>query len=129
MSIKIYHVSTLGIVIGEKLSQDNDNIYLKYPAVLVLQAPTQQGLRDLLIEPVPPIFKGRNEMLKRFSIKKAMILYGGQAEDKVIEMYEQYVFQLQTRLTGIQVVGAGAMPKETINNKHQKPMRLVDCGQ
>ena len=125
MSIKIYNVTGLGLVIGEKLSQDNENVYLKYPAILVLQAPTQQGPKDLLIEPIPPIFKGRNEMLKRFSIKKSMVLYGGQAEDKVIEMYEQYVFQLQTRLTGIQVVGAGAMPKEPINNKHRKPMRLV----
>lgn len=125
MSIKIYNVTGLGIVIGEKLSQDNDNVYLKYPAVLVLQAPTQQGPKDLLIEPIPPIFKGRNEMLKRFKIKKTLILYGGQPESKVIELYEQYVTQLQIRLTGIQIVGAGAIPKEPINNKHQKPMRLV----
>lgn len=122
MSIKIYNVNGLGLVIGEKLSQDNDNIYLEYPAVLVLQAPTQQGPRDVLIEPVPHVFKGRNEMLKRFRIKKAMLLYGGQPEPKVIELYEEYAAQLQVRLTGIQVVGAGAMPKPPINNK--KPIVL-----
>ena len=121
MSIKIYNVTGLGIVIGEKLRQDNDNICLKYPAIFVLQAPTHQGPRDLLIEPVPPVFKGRDEMLKRFSVKKSMILYGGQAEVKAIKLYEQYVIQLQTRLAGIQIVGAGAMPKEPVNNKHQRP--------
>ena len=117
MSTKIYNVTGLGLVIGEKLSQDNDNIYLKYPAVLVLQAPTQQGPRDMLIEPVPHVFSGRDEMLKRFALKKHLIICGGKLEPNVIEMYSQYAAQLQARLTGIQVVSAGAMPKSPINNK------------
>ncbi len=111
MSIKIYNVNGMGMVIGEKIAQDDDFIYLKYPGIFIQQM-TQQGQQQpAMIEAIPPLFKGRDEMMKRFPLKKIMILYGGQPAPKVVEFYEQYVKQLQTRLTGIEVVGANAIPR------------------
>lgn len=63
-------------------------------------------------------------MLKRFPLKKCLIVFGGQPVPEMIKTYEQYATQLQTRLTGIQIVGAGAMPKGPIDNKH-RPKRIV----
>ena len=111
MSVRLYSATGIGFIIGEKISQDEKNVYLKYPAVLVLQAQTPQGPRDMLMEPVPNIFASKEEMMKRFSLKKDIIIYGGKPEQKLAEMYEQYATQLQTRLSGIQVVGAGAIPR------------------
>lgn len=42
MSIKIYNVNGMGLVVGEKLSQDNDFVYLEYPGILIMQM-TQRG--------------------------------------------------------------------------------------
>lgn len=112
MSIRIYNISGIGIVIGEKLNQDNEYVYLKYPGVIISQM-TQQGQQQSAIaEIVPTMFKGRDEMLKRFPLRKYLIFYSGKPVVEMIKVYEQYASQLQTRLTGIQVVGAGAMPKE-----------------
>lgn len=119
MSIKIYNTTGLGFVLGEKISQDDDFVYLKYPGIFVQQM-TQQGQpQSVIIEAVPPFFKGRDEMLKRFPLKKSMIIYGGQPEIKVVEAYEQYATQLQTRLTGIHVVGANTIPHKLINNNEK----------
>jgi hypothetical protein len=116
MSIRIYNVNGIGIVIGEKLSQDNDYVYLKYPGAFVQQM-TQNGQQTVMAEIVPAIFEGRDEMLKRFPLKKSLIICGGRPVSQMSEVYEQYATQLQSRLSGIQVVGAGAMPKQTVNNR------------
>ena len=124
MSVRIYNISGVGLVIGEKLSQDNEYVYLNYPGVIVAQM-TQQGKQLAIVEIVPEICRGRDEIMKRFPLKKNLIFYSGKPVAEAIKVYEQYTAQLQTRLTGIQVVGAGAIPKEPINNKHRQSMRLV----
>lgn len=65
MSVRIYNISGVGLVIGEKLSQDNDYVYLSYPGVIVTQM-TQQGKKSAIVEIVLEIFRGRDEMMKRF---------------------------------------------------------------
>jgi len=114
MSIKIYNTTGLGIVIGEKISQDNDNVYLKYPGIFIQQMTQQGQQQSAIMEAVPPLFKGRDEMLKRFSLKKSIIIYSGQLDAGVVIAYEQYATKLQTRLTGIQVVGANVIPKKPL---------------
>ena len=104
MSIKLYNVTGLGFVIGEKISQENDYIYLEYPAIIAMQVSTPQGVKDVMVEPVPPIFIGRNEILKRFPLKKSLIIYSGKPTDKVSELYGEYTTQLQSRLSGIHLV-------------------------
>lgn len=37
MSVRIYNISGIGVVIGEKLNQDNEYVYLKYPGVIISQ--------------------------------------------------------------------------------------------
>lgn len=110
MSIKLYNVIGMGLVVGEKLSQDNDSVYLKYPGVFVQQM-TQQGQpQAMIVEAVPPMFKGRDEMLSRLPIKKSMILYSGQPVPEMVSLYENYKVKLQARITGIHVVGANSVP-------------------
>lgn len=104
MSIKIYNVNGIGLVIGEKISQDSNFVYLQYPGIFV-QHRTQQGQpQNVMIEPVPPIFKGRDEMLRRLPIKKAMIIYGGQPTDETRVLYEEYAAQLRVRIMGLEIV-------------------------
>lgn len=103
MSIKLYNVNGMGLVAGEKISQDSNFIYLQYPGIFVQQR-TQQGQpQNVMVEPVPPIFKGRDGMLRRFPIKKAMIIYGGQPTPEMVKLYEQYETQLRTRISGVQI--------------------------
>jgi len=112
MSIKLYNVNGIGLLIGEKLSQDDDFVYLKYPGIFTQRTDQRGQPHNTIMEPVPPIFKGRNEMLSRFPLKKAMIIYAGQPIPEMAELYEQYRIKLQARITGIHVVGANAIPKE-----------------
>ena len=109
MSVKIYNVLGMGFVVGEKKSQDNEFIYLEYPAIYSPQMQTPEGPREIMFEAIPQFFKGRDEMLKRFRLKKSMIIFSGKPEDKMLNNYGLYVNQLRTRLSGIRVVGSGAL--------------------
>ena len=111
MSIKLYNVNGIGLIIGEKLSQDSEFVYLKYPGIFIQQR-TQQGQpQNVIVEPVPPIFKGRDEMLSRLPIKKAMIIYGGQPILEMFELYEKYSAKLQARIAGDNAVGSNPNSK------------------
>jgi len=112
MSIKIYNINGMGLVIGEKISQDNEFVYLEYPGIFIQQVSQRGERHDSIIEAVPPVFNGRDEMLERLPLKKAMIIYGGQPIPQMIELYEQYVARLKARISGIQIVGANAMPRQ-----------------
>jgi hypothetical protein len=112
MSIKLYNANGIGLLIGEKLSQDDDFVYLKYPGIFIQRTDQRGQPHNTIMEPVPPIFKGRNEMLSRFPLKKSMILYSGQPVPEMVSLYENYRVKLQARITGIHVVGANAIPKE-----------------
>lgn len=112
MSIKLYNVNGMGLVIGEKISQDSNFVYLQYPGIFVQQR-TQQGQpQNVMVEPVPPIFKGRDEMLKRLPVKKAMIIYGGRPTYETTVLYEEHVARLINRLTGIVVGGMPPIKKD-----------------
>jgi len=114
MSIKIYNINGMGLVIGEKISQDNDFIYLEYPGIFIQQVSQRGERHDSIVEAVPPVFKGRDEILKRLPLKKSMIIYGGQPVPQMVKLYEQYVIRLKERITGIQIVGANAMPRQPL---------------
>jgi len=110
VSIKLYNVNGIGLIIGEKLSQDSEFVYLKYPGIFIQQRTAQGQPQNVIVEPVPPIFKGRDEMLKRLPVKKAMIIYSGQPIPEMFELYEQYSTKLRTRIAGIHVVGSNSIP-------------------
>ena len=111
MSVKIYNVLGMGFVVGEKKSQDKDFIYLEYPAIFSPQMQTPDGIQDVMFEAIPQFFNGRNEMLKRFQLKKALVLFSGKPNDHVLKNYGLYVQQLRAKISGIRVVGSDAMSK------------------
>ncbi len=121
MSIKIYNVIGMGFVVGEKKSQDNDFIYLEYPGIFQPQMQTPDGLMDVMFEAIPQVFIGRNEMLKRFQLKKALVIFSGKPNDHVLKNYGIYVQQLRAKISGIRVVGSGAM-KKLPTDKNGKPI-------
>lgn len=119
MTIKIYNVIGIGLLVGEKIEQNANQIFLKYPGVLLLGQRTQQGPRDLMFEPVPKAFAGRNEMLKRFKLDKNHILFSGKPHDNVIKLYQDYSKDLEKELTGkrIDVVDQSALNRLPKNAK------------
>ena len=46
MTIKIYNVIGMGLVMGEKIRQDNEKIYLGYPGIVVPNQQTKDGIRN-----------------------------------------------------------------------------------
>jgi len=110
MSIKLYNANGIGLLIGEKLSQDDDFVYLKYPGIFIQRIDQRGQPHNTIMGPVPPIFKGRNEILSRFPLKKAMIIYAGYPIPEMAELYEQYRVKLQARIAGDNAVGSSAIP-------------------
>ena len=117
MSVKTYNTVGMGFLIGEKLSQDKEFVYLQYPGIYVPQAQTQEGPRDVMFEAIPQFFKGRDEMLKRFHLKKSMIIFSGQPDDNLFNSYQIYANKLRERITNIRVVGPGALDKLPTDKK------------
>ena len=111
MSVKVYNVIGIGILVGEKIEQDNENIYLRHPGVFVPNQQTRQGMQNLMMEPVPPFIVGKDEMLKRFVIKKRNVLYSGKPDMILMELYQQYEKDLRQRISGIKLVGADALSR------------------
>jgi len=111
MSVKVYNVIGMGMVVGEKIEQDNENIYLRHPGVFVPNQQTRQGMQNLMVEPIPPFFAGKDEMLKRFVIKKRNVLYSGKPDTILMELYQQYEKDLRQRLSGIRLVNANAIAR------------------
>lgn len=119
MSIKIYNVIGIGLIIGKKISQDteHDKIYLEYPGVLVPNQQTRDGMRNLMIPPVPDFFAGQYEILKKFPVKKAHITLSGSPSPDALDLYANYSKQLRQAVTGIVEVGADAMDHLPKNGK------------
>jgi len=104
MSIKIYNIIGMGFIIGEKIKQDDEKIYIKYPGMLLVGQQTRQGIQDLISDPIPNIFAGKNDLLKNFSIKKENVLYSGMPTAAILELYSRYSVALQEQITGIKIV-------------------------
>ena len=109
MSVKIYNVIGIGFIMGEKIEQDDENIYLKHPGVLILNQKIPKGMQHLIGEPVPPIFAGKDEMLKRFAIKKRNVVFSGKPDIQTMEFYQRYENDLRQRMSGIRLVSADAL--------------------
>ena len=123
MAVKVYNVLGVGFIIGEKLSQDKEFIYLQYPSIYSPQMQTRDGPRDIMFEAIPQFFKGRDEMLKRFHLKKSLIIFSGQPGDDLFKSYEVYAAQLRTRITGLRVVGPETMKNLPPLDKNGKPIK------
>ena len=106
MSVKIYSVIGIGLIVGEKIEQDDENIYLKHPGVFVMNQQTRQGMQNFMAEPIPPFITGKDEMLKRFVIHKRNILFSGKPDTTLMELYQRYENDLRQRLSGIRLVNA-----------------------
>uniref|UniRef100_A0A6M3LKR7 Uncharacterized protein n=1 Tax=viral metagenome TaxID=1070528 RepID=A0A6M3LKR7_9ZZZZ len=109
MSVKIYNIIGIGFIMGEKIEQDNENIYLRYPGVLILNQQTPKGMQHLMVEPIPPFFAGKDEMLKRFVIKKKNVLFSGKPDIRAMELYQRYEEDLRRRISGIKLVNADVL--------------------
>ena len=117
MSIKIYNVMGIGLIVGEKILSDDNKIYLKYPAMLVPEQQTQQGVKNLMIDPIPNVFAGKNDMLKRFPIKKDNINYSGKPTPEVLELYLRFASALEEQVTGIKKADNSDLAKLPRNGK------------
>jgi len=106
MTIKIYSVLGLGLVMGEKIKQDDEKIYLKYPGIALPNQQTPEGPRHLMVEPIHDFFAGKDDLLEYFPIKKIHVLHSGKPSKGAIELYDNYSRKLRARITGIEEVGA-----------------------
>lgn len=113
MSIKIYNVVGIGLVVGKKISQDteHDKIYLEYPGILVPNQQTREGMRNLMVPPVPDFFAGQHEILKKFPLKKAHITLSGLPSPDALDLYANYSKQLREKITGIKTEGPAVMDR------------------
>ena len=113
MSIKIYNTIGLGLLMGKKISQDMepDKIYLEYPGVLVPNQQTRDGIRNLMVPPIPDFFAGLFELLKKFPLKKSLIIISGTPSPSALELYTNYTKNVRQAITGIVEVGADVMDR------------------
>jgi len=109
MTVKIYNVIGTGLIVGEKIRQDNEKIYLKYPGIVVPNQQTKDGMRNLMVPPVPTFFDGQLEMLSEFPVKKAHVSISGKPSPETLELYNDYSKQVREAVTGIKEVDADAM--------------------
>jgi hypothetical protein len=109
MGIKIYTTIGLGILVGEKIKQDDEKVYLKHPGVLVPNQKTREGIKNLMAPPVPDFFAGYLDLLREFPLKKSLIVFSGRPAPGVLSMYDNYCTQLMEMMTGIVRVSADAM--------------------
>ena len=116
MTVKIYNVLGIGMVVGEKIKQDDEYIYLKYPGVALPSQQTQEGPRHLMIEPIHDFFSGKEDLLKNFPIKKIHVIYSGIPSPTAIELYENYTEALIEKITGIKKAS-----EDDLNNLPRKP--------
>ena len=106
MTVKIYKVIGLGLVMGEKIKQDDESVYLKYPGVALPNQQTEAGPQNIMIEPVHNFFSGKDDLLRNFPIRKANVLYSGTPTKEAMILYEDYSKMLRERLTGIKEASA-----------------------
>jgi len=111
MTIKIYSVKGMGFVVGEKKRQDNEKIYLEYPAILIPNHQTQQGVRPIMVPPIPDFFAGQFEMLKEFEIEKKDFKLSGAPSQGVLELYAQYRKGVRQLMSGIVEAGVDVMDR------------------
>uniref|UniRef100_A0A6M3K8E4 Uncharacterized protein n=1 Tax=viral metagenome TaxID=1070528 RepID=A0A6M3K8E4_9ZZZZ len=90
MRIKIHNVMGLGFFIGEKIDEDDEKIYLKYPGMLLPNQRTQQGFQDLIMDPIPTMFANKNDLMKKFPIKKNNELYHGKPTMEILNLYSEF---------------------------------------
>lgn len=111
MTVKIYNVIGVGLVVGEKIRQDNEKIYLKYPGVIVPNQQTKDGMRNLMVPPIPTFFDGQLEMLREFPLKKIHVSISGKPSSETLELYLDYSKKVRQAVTGIKVMGSDAMSR------------------
>ena len=108
MGLKLFNVIGVGFVAGEVVDSSNDTIYLKFPGVLkAFQTP--QGTALHVADIVPEFLDNHRELVERFPLKRNQILMAGGAKPEMENIYGEFVKDLIRRLTGIHLVGAGAM--------------------
>jgi len=117
MSIKIYSVMGVGLIVGEKIRQENEKVYLEYPGVVVPNQQTPQGIQTLMVPPVPGFFAGQFELLKEFPLKKNHIIISGLPSQDILDLYSDYSKKVREAATGIVEVGADAMDHLPKNGK------------
>ncbi len=109
MTITIYNVRRIGLVVGEKIKQDDEKIYLEYPSVLVPNQQTKQGIQNIMVPPIPNFFAGQFEMLKKFEIEKKDVTLSGAPSQEVIKLYEDYSEKIREAVTGIKKANANVL--------------------
>lgn len=101
----------IGILVGEKIKQDDEKIYLKHPGVIVPNQQTKEGIRNLMVPPVPEFFAGHLDLLREFPLKKSLIIFSGRPVPDVLNMYDNYCAKLTQMMSGIVMAGADALNK------------------
>ena len=107
--IKIYAVKNKGLIVGEKIKQDDESVYLKYPGIIFPNQETKQGFQHLMAPPIPEFFAGQWEMLKEFKIEKKDITLSGTPSQQIMDLYEDYLKINREKITGIKEAGADAL--------------------
>ena len=111
MTVKIYNVIGMGFVIGEKIESDDKHIYLKHPGIFIPNYQTRQGQIPAIADPVPEFFVGKNDLLKRFPIKRIHIVFSGKPDINLMALYQQHENNLRQRMSGIRLVSADALSR------------------
>jgi len=128
MSIRLFNVVGVGFVISETIvpphnhhapQLENDCFFLKYPARIQF-IPDQriQGQINMVCDALvpekigaggPPLLMNAHVLMEKFPLKKSMIIFKGKPSREIAGLYEQFTKNYRKVMTGIEVVGAGAL--------------------
>jgi len=110
MSLKLYSVMGIGLIVGVKVETDEENIYLKHPGIYYANQQRDGRVQHMMMDPIPDgILESKNEILKRFPIKKSLILFSGKPTVNLISLYQQHEKNVIQRMTGLRLVSSDAL--------------------
>jgi len=121
LGLKMFNVVGIGFLAGEVVDANKDTIFLKFPGVLQgYNMPEGTGFG--FIDFVPDFFPNYRELLEKTSLPRGLILLQGDLDLKLVQVYEIYVKKLIKKLTGLHIVGAGALGDLPKDGKTGEPI-------
>lgn len=102
MKIKIFKLVDNSFIVGEILETSSTNVWLKFPATLtMISHQGQPAVR--LIDFIPAFYADFNGMVKKVRLQKIHILFFGNVDKNIKDLYLKYTADLIKRISDIQL--------------------------
>ena len=110
--IKIFYLIGTGYVIAgiSETEHKGDHTIMTYPSKINMIQDEADHIGVKFGTIIAPFLKHYREMMEKFIIKNASILFSDDPGDDIVASYEQWVANMKTQLSGIiQPVGSGGI--------------------